>query len=91
MTQWTQRFAWADEIFSRITAAVEDRDVFRLYNLIADVQPNGLGDRASAADAVSALESGDEMAIGMCIGLLHSCWDDPTQEWPTVNDISPDA
>lgn len=88
---WTKRFTWADEIFTRISEAVDNRDVFRLYNLIADAQPNGLGDRASANEAVTAFESGDPMQLSMCLGLLHAGWDDPTQEWPTVDDIDPKA
>jgi hypothetical protein len=92
MQQWTQRFRWADEMFSRITEAINDRDTFRLYNLIADVQPNGLGDRASAREALDAMDRDDDgLRIGMVIGLLHSCWDDTSQEWPTVADISPEA
>lgn len=87
----TQRFRWADEIFSRITDAINDGDQFRLYNLIADVHPNGLGDRKSAEQAVDAMNSDDPMRIGMVIGLLQSGWDDTTQEWPTVDDIDPEA
>jgi hypothetical protein len=89
--QWTQRFRWADEIFSRITDAVNDGDAFRLYGLIADVHPNGLGDRASADEAVTALASDDALRISMVIGLLQSGWDDTSQEWPTVDDIDPEA
>lgn len=91
MQAWTQRFQWADEMFSRIADAVDNKDASRLYKLISDVQPNGLGDRASAAEAVAALNSGDDTAIDMTLGLLQSGWDNPTQEWPTMDDINPDA
>lgn len=84
----SERFKWADEMFARITAAVNANDPFALYGLIADPMPKGFGDRATADAAISALVSDDPLEIAVVIGVFQCDWDNPNQEWPTVDDLA---
>jgi hypothetical protein len=88
MTQPTERWLWADEMFDRIDKAVVAKDPFALYGLIADPQPRGFGDRATADEAVTAMMHSDNPdEIGMVLGLFQGLWDNPMQDWPTLDDL----